>query len=222
MNPTQEYGWLIIDTPEKKLASLPKMPSDEFLNSQGQWESVAVPELKHYGGQFGSDHIYRRRIDPGKDWEIVPPEEIESQEMEFTRDGSKWEGNARWMEKVGDLRRAVSWYSGPEYSHSGILAFRRRKAARPQFGVAIKTSERKPTGNDAGKAGYVLSWDEDLKAWYRVMWNSAQDDYWMPQPPPPPEEKAEAEKAWEAWCPSHVVPTSKTAFLAGYEAAKNE
>lgn len=58
--PTQEYGWVIIDTPEKKKQFAPKRLDDEVWYG-GHWARIFVE------GEFPNDSaIYRRRIDHGE------------------------------------------------------------------------------------------------------------------------------------------------------------
>lgn len=68
----------------------------------------------------------RRKIDPGAGWEIVPENEVETGEMEFsTNDGASWDGNRRC-----NNHQTCGWYS----EHSSLrYIFRRRVPANGCF-----------------------------------------------------------------------------------------
>ena len=102
--PKKEYGWVIIDTPEKKAQFGPRKAGDQYYGGIGNclhWEEAvwssdsSKTSVGCAGSPFSESDIYRRRIDPGKGYEIVPGETFETADMEFTRDGVAWRSNAQ-------------------------------------------------------------------------------------------------------------------------------
>ncbi len=113
----REYGYIYIVTDEDKRNYLPRRLDDEL------WEEVSeVWESGNNTKTFSSSYFYRRRISAGEGYEIVPPDEVETGDMEYTRDGVVWNSNKR-------SKTSGSYYFskvGRYVPTSTMLAFRRK------------------------------------------------------------------------------------------------
>ena len=119
MKPTKEYGYLLIDTPEKKRSFSPKVETDEFWHEE-KWKGVSKCTCPSCFG-FSEQNIYRRRKDPGEGFEIVPPNEVEHSGMEYFEVGSGWVLNITTHPYQRTVKQVFE-------RHHSILAFRRRKS----------------------------------------------------------------------------------------------
>lgn len=109
MQPKQEYGYVIIDTEEKRKVFSPKVKTDQIWREA--WAGNLTPDDK-----FWDNETYRRRISPGEGFEIVPLSEAmkfnwDKQEVGYTSDGIKWL----------QTNSPAYWY----IESGGVLAYRR-------------------------------------------------------------------------------------------------
>lgn len=161
------------------------------------------------------DGTYRRKIDPGEGFEIVPPNEIETADMDYTRDGVNWESND------GKACQRIDYYQYPP------LTLRRRKY-QPTSGQWVKVADRLPD-----KAQRVLFWPSNSMSGERIATAYFDGRYfdanpypthWMPLPPAPESQKSDAEKAWDKYAAKHmhdhIDSLAKSVFIAGFESAK--
>lgn len=209
--PTREYGWLIIDTPELKAKFAPRLSTDEFWSlTEGEgWLPVgpAVP-------RFTDCHAYRRRIDPGDGWEIVPanesPTDLDKQ-IESTRDGVSW----RDFGKVDQFATVLDCIATRSYAD--ILAFRRRATKQPRrFWAVLDKHQREDV-----QATRCTLFDKRADA-ERCTWLGGEIVYLTETDPPPPE-KSPAEMAWEKHCQEDkltVAGLNRAEFLAGFDAGR--
>ena len=201
--PTAGYGYILIDTPEKKAKFAPKIPGDQWLY-MGHWRIVADR------GDFDTcETIYRRKIEAGEGWEIVPPGTMPKNGDEFTRDGITWEGGWNYDEIPVDHDLRCSF------------AFRRKPTA-PAFkfevgqkvvalcGIPCEILARFNHPLYEGNA-YVIYVHGISSVWREYMLSP------IPQ-------KSDAEKAWERECrrvPANQAASIKESFIFGYTAGFN-
>lgn len=93
--------------------------NDEVNRGDGLWISAMAVA----GRTISQNFQYRRVIDPGDGWEIVPKNETAVSPVEVTLNGVNW---GEWLEfrtPAEEMR---------DFKDYGILAFRRRKVAKAQ------------------------------------------------------------------------------------------
>ena len=202
--PDAGYGYVLIDTPEKKAKYAPKLSTDECFNPDGQWKSPLWDD-----GHFSADNIYRRRIDPGEGWEIVPEERWRLGDQ-FTTDGVEW---FIMVEK-------------DELKENPIIAFRRRITT--QLALPIAEWIDLPTVPPEGErfdSFLIQSRNGEIGVTARMCLRSGtcRPIRWFNHPPPPPV-KSEAERAWEAWLQVTTLTPAQQheAFIAGFNAGRSK
>jgi hypothetical protein len=224
MKPTQEYGY-------RMLTSQSVQEGDEIWVFD-RWErSRNVDQCQASGIQ------YRRRIDPGEGWEIVPaniPFSLQNTDWQWTNDGLMWwDVTPQWnaVDAIAYRRRKhpeQDWFiKGPNGQVSEL-----REGAHPKpvgFGSGwIACSESLPeTGHEIAVLAYQPANGGEYKTcitrWLGTTFRcNPQPSHWMPLPvaPVPSAMEQAFEKAWGA--ATEDYPTERTAkvwFSAGWEAA---
>jgi hypothetical protein len=203
--PTQEYGWVIIP-PEKHKEFEPPQKGDElWLDASSHWEARwAKP-----GTPFNLLYTYRRRIDPGEGWEIVPENECPCN-TEQTRDGVNWMsfGDIVPFETV---REALACGY-----HGNILAFRRKSDGWVRFAAIFPESGRDVwiCHIERKEIRFLRAVKpECVNTAYWPHWRYAEGQYSIPPLPQP--ELTPAEKAWNAL--ESKPADAKAAFVVGFE-----
>lgn len=73
--PEEQYGYILIDTPERRQQFQPKLATDEYFSeSRNGWYPVVDQYAKNQvaNTSFIWTFTYRRKIDPGEGFEIIP------------------------------------------------------------------------------------------------------------------------------------------------------
>lgn len=169
----------------------PKLDSDEWLGNL-EWLPSKCSELM-------PNFIWRRRIDPGAGFELVPLDELESSDMDFTRNGTKWESNRHYSIKHG--RTVRGFLEGCRRCIDPILAFRRKSAPKVESVDGwISVKDRLPElGQDVWVflRGEVIQWQNTNSRY----WDKDAITHWQPfiKPAPPKPEPSADEVAFEKW-----------------------
>lgn len=227
MNIEPDGKYIYIVTNEDKIRYAPKLDTDEILMGPppGKWEKCN-PVLTNLGFDVSK---FRRAINPGDGFELVPMEEWEykpkHEEYQFTRDGIVWVPLSNPNQET--LRR---WIIKSEVSSSRIIAFRRpvKQAEgwirfednRPEPKTWIETynEDKKSHYSPNGYRGvhYLVQKDD----WLNTEWTHWKP--WTPSPPPPEQKPAwliEWVKHWAAKKDNDYQATFKAGYDAGFKDA---
>lgn len=170
----------------------PRLATDEFWSNEGRcWR-----ECGDAGQNFYTIFIYRRRIDPGPGWEIVPLDGELEHLNEYTDDGKKWvQIRTHSPLSIGDYINRFAYRDKP------ILAVRRKSAPKVEsVGGWISVKDRLPElGQDVWVflRGEVIQWQNTNSRY----WDKDAITHWQPfiKPAPPKPEPSADEVAFEKW-----------------------
>lgn len=141
-------------------------------------------------------------IPPGDGFEIVPADDLETADMDFTEDGHSWHTNFYAIGNHGKTK--CGHYV--EQGIRNILAFRRKKTEQkpdPRFGEWVSVHKSYPPADN---------WEKEWLCWFNYGKAAAQTTkqiynagncscltHWMPLPAPPDPEKSEEDQQFEEW-----------------------
>jgi len=121
MNNCDNYGYILIDTDEKKRRFAPKRRGDHYCHPLSHRSDDWIPVAGD--PDFGNYLIYRRPIDPGECYELLPLDGVSPCNTEYTQDGVTW---VKFHDafKLASVREAIST---PPFTTN--IAYRRKKSA---------------------------------------------------------------------------------------------
>jgi len=120
-SPEREYGWQVFSTDEEKRAAGPTRAGDQWRRFGDMWLPVGATEAEMGLG------LYRRRVDPGAGWEVVPLGDVVSADAQVLCGSSEEWVPQGWHSHFGRPATVAECVAEAAKHGTVIAAFRRRK-----------------------------------------------------------------------------------------------